>query len=96
MLTARHSRYALGYPLASLAPHAGPCGCFAVRFAHPTRLLRDGRISFGGYARVQSIAIKNKTTTLATEYARKGKNWKTELAQFEKEQQFLREHGIDK
>ena len=47
-------------------------------------------------ARVQSIAIKNKTTTLATEYARQGKNWKTELAQFEKEQQFLREHGIDK
>ena len=40
-------------------------------------------------ARVQSIALKNRTTTLATEYARQGKNWKTELAQFEKEQQFL-------
>lgn len=40
-------------------------------------------------ARVQSIAINNKTTTLATEYARQGKNWRTELAQFEKEQQFL-------
>ena len=40
-------------------------------------------------ARVQSIALKNKTTTLATEYARQGKNWKTELAQFEKEQEFL-------
>ena len=24
---------------------AGPCGCFAVRFAHPTRRLRRGRIS---------------------------------------------------
>ena len=46
-------------------------------------------------ARVQSIALKNKTTTLATEYARQGKNWKTELAQFEKEQQFLREHNIN-
>ncbi len=45
-------------------------------------------------ARVQSIALKNRTTTLATEYARQGKNWKTELAQFEKEQQFLREHNI--
>ena len=40
-------------------------------------------------ARVQSIALKNRTTTLATEYARQGKNWKTELAQFEKEQQYL-------
>ena len=40
-------------------------------------------------ARVQSIALKNRTTTLATEYARQGKNWKTELAQFEKEQEFL-------
>lgn len=47
-------------------------------------------------ARVQSIALKNKTTTLATEYARQGKNWKTELAQFEKEQQFLAKHGLDK
>ena len=47
-------------------------------------------------ARVQSIAIKNKTTTLATEYARQGKNWRTELAQFEKEQQFLAKHGLDK
>ena len=45
-------------------------------------------------ARVQSIAIKNKTTTLTTEYARQSRNWKTELAQFEKERQFLREHGI--
>ena len=40
-------------------------------------------------ARVQSIALKNRTTTLATEYARQGKNWKAELAQFEKEQEFL-------
>lgn len=47
-------------------------------------------------ARVQSIAIKNKTTTLATEYAQQGKNWRTELAQFEKEQQFLAKHGLDK
>lgn len=47
-------------------------------------------------ARVQSIAIKNKTTTLATEYARQGKNWRTELAQFEKEQCFLSKLGIDK
>lgn len=47
-------------------------------------------------ARVQSIAINNKTTTLATEYARQGKNWRTELAQFEKEQRFLSKLGIDK
>ena len=47
-------------------------------------------------ARVQSIALKNRTTTLATEYARQGKNWKTELAQFEKEQRFLSKLGIDK
>ena len=47
-------------------------------------------------ARVQSIALKNRTTTLATEYARQGKNWRTELAQFEKEQRFLSKLRIDK
>ncbi len=46
-------------------------------------------------ARVQSIALKNRTTTLATEYARQGKNWKTELTQFEKERRFLAELGIE-
>ena len=60
------------------------------------RSLRSPLTSFGGYARVQSIALKNKTTTLATEYARQGKNWKTELAQFEKEQEFLAKHGLGK
>lgn len=45
-------------------------------------------------ARVESIALKNKTTTLATEYARQGKNWKTELAQYQKERAYLKKLGI--
>ena len=45
-------------------------------------------------ANVQTIALKNRTTTLANEYARQGKNWKTELAQFEKERSYLEKLGL--
>ena len=38
------SSASLGTRFARLG-RAGPCGCFAVRFAHPTRRLRRGRIS---------------------------------------------------
>lgn len=43
----------------------------------------------------KTVSLKNRTTTLATEYARQGKNWKTELTQFEKERRFLAELGIE-
>lgn len=45
-------------------------------------------------AHVQTINLQNKTTTLATEYARQGKNWKTELEQIKKEQQYPKELGL--
>lgn len=47
-------------------------------------------------ARVQTINLQNRTTTLATEYARQGKNWKTELEQFQKEQAFIEKLGLGK
>ena len=45
-------------------------------------------------ARVTAMSLKNNTTTLATEYARQGKNWKTELAQIEKERKVLERMGL--
>ena len=35
-----------------------------------------------------------RTTTLATEYARQGKDWETELRQIAKEQKLMDELGI--
>lgn len=47
-------------------------------------------------AQVQSLNLQNRTTTLATEYARQGKNWKTELEQYKKEQAYLQKLGLTK
>ena len=45
-------------------------------------------------ARVQEIALENHTTTLANEYARQGKDWKTELKQIRKEREYLKRMGL--
>ena len=45
-------------------------------------------------AHVQQIFLANKTTTLAHEYARQGKNWKTELEQLKKEQAYIKKLGL--
>ena len=45
-------------------------------------------------AQVQSLNLQNRTTTLATEYARQGKNWKTELEQYKKEQEYMKQLGL--
>ena len=45
-------------------------------------------------AHVQRIHLQNRTTTLANEYARQGKNWKTELEQIQKEEAFLKKLGL--
>ena len=47
-----------------------------------------------GAAKVQTISLKNNTTTLANEYARQGKNWKTELEQIKKEREYMKELGL--
>ena len=47
-----------------------------------------------GAAKVQTISLQNNTTTLANEYARQGKNWKTELEQIKKERDFIKQLGI--
>lgn len=47
-----------------------------------------------GAAKVTEMALKNHTTNLANEFARQGKNWKTELAQIEKEQKLLKKLGL--
>lgn len=47
-----------------------------------------------GAAKVQTISLQNNTTTLANEYARQGKNWKTELEQIKKEREYMKELGL--
>ena len=47
-----------------------------------------------GAAKVQELSLKNNTTTLAHEYARQGKNWKTELEQIKKEREYVKELGL--
>ena len=47
-----------------------------------------------GAAKVQELSLKNNTTTLAHEYARQGKNWKTELEQIKKEREYMKELGL--
>lgn len=46
-------------------------------------------------ANAQEKRLLNKTTTLATEYARQGKDWETELRQIAKERTLMKELGID-
>lgn len=45
-------------------------------------------------ARVTAMSLKTHTTTLANEYAKQGKNWRTELAQYDKEQKLLQKLGL--
>ena len=46
-------------------------------------------------ANAQEKRLLNKTTTLAAEYARQGKDWETELRQIAKERTLMKELGID-
>lgn len=45
-------------------------------------------------AQVQKLQLESNTTTLANEYARQGKNWKTELEQIQKERAYLKHLGL--
>ena len=45
-------------------------------------------------ANAQATRLGNNTTTLATEYARQGKDWETELRQRAKEKQLMKELGL--
>lgn len=45
-------------------------------------------------ANAQRVRLESRTTTLATEYARQGKDWETELRQIAKEQKLMDELGI--
>lgn len=45
-------------------------------------------------ANAQSTRLQSRTTTLAAEYARQGKDWETELRQIAKEQSLMKELGI--
>ena len=47
-----------------------------------------------GAAKVQTISLKNNTTTLAAEYAKQGKDWETELRQRAKEKNLMDELGL--
>ena len=45
-------------------------------------------------ANAQSVRLQSRTTTLAAEYARQGKDWETELEQIAKERKKMKELGI--
>lgn len=45
-------------------------------------------------SRMTAMELSNGTTTLAQEFAKRGKNWKTELLQRRKEAAFLKELGL--
>lgn len=45
-------------------------------------------------ANAQSTRLQSRTTTLAAEYARQGKDWETELKQIAKEQSLMKKLGI--
>lgn len=45
-------------------------------------------------ANAQKTRLENKTTTLATEYARQGKDWETELHQLAREKKLLKSLGL--
>ena len=46
-------------------------------------------------ATAQEKRLNNRTTTLASEYARQGKDWETELRQIAKERRLMKDLGID-
>ncbi len=45
-------------------------------------------------ANAQSMRLQSRTTSLAAEYARQGKDWETELQQIAKEQKLMKQLGI--
>jgi lambda family phage portal protein len=45
-------------------------------------------------ANAQAVRLQSRTTSLAAEYARQGKDWETELEQIAKEQKKMKELGI--
>lgn len=45
-------------------------------------------------ANAQAVRLQSRTTTLATEYARQGKDWESELQQIAKEQDLMKKLGI--
>ena len=45
-------------------------------------------------ANAQAVRLQNRTTTLAAEYARQGKDWESELQQIAKEQDLMKKLGI--
>ena len=47
-------------------------------------------------ANAQARRLKNRTSTLAAEYARVGKDWEEEIGQYAREKQRLRELGLIK
>ena len=46
-------------------------------------------------ATAQEKRLANRTTTLASEYAKLGKDWEEELRQWAAEQKFMRELGLE-
>ena len=67
-----------------------PCDCRHVWFW-------DGQehVDPAKEANAQEKRLNSKTTTLAAEYARQGKDWETELRQIAKEKALMKELGID-
>ena len=45
-------------------------------------------------ANAQAMRLQSRTTSLAAEYARQGKDWETELQQIAKEQKLMKQLGI--
>ena len=45
-------------------------------------------------ANAQATSLQSRTTSLAAEYARQGKDWETELQQIAKEQKLMKQLGI--
>ena len=72
------------------ASSVDPCDCRHVWFW-------DGQehVDPAKEATAQEKRLASKTTTLAAEYARQGKDWETELRQIAKERKLMRELGID-
>ncbi|MBR0197159.1 MAG: phage portal protein [Kiritimatiellae bacterium] len=67
-----------------------PCDCRHVWFW-------DGQehVDPGKEATAQQIRLDARTTTLAAEYAKQGKDWETELRQIARERKLMKELGIE-
>ena len=46
-------------------------------------------------ANAQAVRLKSHTTSLASEHARQGRDWETELRQIAREKQLMRELGLN-